>query len=135
MSPETRFIVGVVLFFVLCVSATGQQSMSEEQARHVSKLRNRLAHYDTGTKLDALLLDGSHHIGTLTEVGSDSFVLTVPSNSMPDSVNYLDVKRVQPTRKDYLARQLGKTAQDAPRVVVIALSAVAVITFLVLAVR
>lgn len=127
------------MFFVLSASGLGQQpmteSMTQEQARHVSKIRRTLDRYRPGTKLDVLLLDGSHHIGTLSQLGPNSFVLADRSNTKPESLNYLEVKRVQPTRKDYLAQQLGKTARDAPRVVVITLSAVAVIAFSALAVK
>jgi hypothetical protein len=139
VSPANRFSFGVILSFVLSASALGQQpipeSITQEQARHASKIRRTLDRYRPGTKLDVLLLDGSHHTGTLSQLGPDSFALADPSNAKPDSIDYLEVKRLQPTRKEYLAQQLGKAAHDAPKVVVITLSAVAVIAFLVLAVK
>jgi hypothetical protein len=81
---------------------------------------------DKGTKLDVRLSDGSHHIGTLSQTGSTSFVIVDPVSSKSESVDYLDVKRVQPTRKEYVSKQLGKTVNGIPKSAEIALIAVGV---------
>ena len=120
-----RFVAAVVFLSVLCVSATGQQPLTQEQIREVNKVRKKLAHYVTGTKLDVQLSNGSHQIGTLSQTGSTSFVLVDPASSKPEAIDYLDVKRVQPTRKEYMSQQLGKTANGLPKVAGIALLAVA----------
>jgi hypothetical protein len=115
----------VILFLILCVSATGQQPLPQEQIRQVNKVRKKLAHYVTGTKLDVQLSNGSHHIGMLGETGSATFVLADPANGKFEAIDYLDVKRVQPTRREYVSQQLGKTANGLPTVVGIALLTVA----------
>jgi hypothetical protein len=100
----------------------------------VNKLRKKLAHFDAGTKLDVLLSDASHHIGMLGETESATFVLVDPASSKPEAIDYMDVKRVQPTRKEYISQQLGKTANSLPKVAGIALLAVAaIIVFVVVA--
>jgi hypothetical protein len=54
----------LILSLILCVSAMGQEPMTQKQIRQVNKVRKMLAHYDTGAKLDVQLSDGSHYIGT-----------------------------------------------------------------------
>jgi len=116
-----------ILFLILCVAATGQQPLPKEQTRQANKIRKNLHHYVTGTKLDVQLSNGSHHIGTLSQIGSDSFVLVDSVSSKSEAIDYLDVKRVQPTRKEYMSQQLGKTATGLPKAVGIALLTVAAI--------
>lgn len=117
----------LILFLILCVSAMGQEPLTQEQTRHLNKVRKSLTHYDTGTKLDVKLIDGSHQIGVLSETGSTSFVLVDPVSSKSEDIHYLDVKRVQPTRKEYAAQQLSKTANVLPKVAVAGLLFVAAI--------
>jgi hypothetical protein len=117
----------VILFLILCVSATGQQPLPQGQNRQANKVKKKLAHFVTGTKLDVQLSNGSHHIGVLSETGSTTFVLVDPASSKSEAIDYLDVKRVQPTRKEYLSQQLGKTANGLPKVAEIALLSVAAI--------
>ena len=74
--------------------------------------------------------DGSHHIGTLTETGSTAFVLVDTVSGKTEAIDYLDVKRVQPTRKEYMSQQLGKTANGLPKVAKAALLTVAAIMVL-----
>jgi hypothetical protein len=93
----------------------------------VNKVRKSLAHYDTGTKLDVQLSDGSHHIGTLTETGPVSFVLIDSVSSKSQTVDYLDVKRVKPSGK----RQLGMSRSISYPAVDIVLISLALITILV----
>jgi hypothetical protein len=126
----TRFVAAIVLFSVLCVSATGQQPLTPEKIRQVNKVKKKLAHYVTGTRLDVQLNNGSHQIGTLSQTGSTSFVLVDPASSKSEAIDYLDVKRVQPTRKDYMSQQLGKTANGLPKVAGLALLTVAAIVVL-----
>ena len=83
------------LFLIFCISATGQEPLTQGQIHHVSKVKKNLAQYDTGTKLDVQLSDGSHHIGTLTETGPTGFVLIDSASSRSQSIDYLDVKRVK----------------------------------------
>ena len=111
----------LILSLILSVSATGQQPLTQEQTRHVNKVRKNLAHYDIGTKLDVQLYNGSHQIGMLNQNGTTSFVLVDPVTNKSEAIDYLDVKRVQPTRKEYMAQQLGKTANGLPKVAVAAL--------------
>lgn len=116
----------LILSLILCISATGQEPMTQQQIRQVNKVRKNLAHYDTGTKLDVRLSNGSHHIGTLSQTGSTSFVIVDPVSSKSEAIDYVDVKRVQPTRKEYLSQQLGKTAKGIPKSAEIAVITVAV---------
>jgi hypothetical protein len=125
----------LILSLILCVSATGQQPLTQEQVRHANKVRSKLAHYGTGTKVDVQLSNGSHHIGTLSETGSATFVLVDPASSKSEAIDYLDVKRVQPTRKEYISRQIGKTASGLPKVAGLALLTVAVIVVLSVVVK
>jgi hypothetical protein len=121
----------LTLFLILRISAMSQQPLPQQQLRQANKIRKKLAHFDAGTKLDVLLSNGSHHIGMLSETGSAIFVLIDPASSKPEAIDYLDVKRVQPTRKEYMSQQLGKTASSLPKVAGIALLAVAAIIVLV----
>jgi hypothetical protein len=122
-----RFVAAIVLFSVLCCSATGQQPLTQEQVRQVNKVRKKLAHYDIGTKLDVQLSNSFHQIGTLSQTGSTSFILVDPASNKSEAIDYLDVKQVQPTRKEYMNQQLGKTAKGFPKVAVLALLTVAAI--------
>jgi hypothetical protein len=133
MSITNRLVAIIVLFSFLCVSVTGQQPMTQEQIHHVNKVVKNLAHYDTGTKLDVLLYNGSHLIGTLGQAGSTSFLLVDPVTHKPATIDYLDVKRVRPTRKEYMSQQLGKTANALP--IAAACAGAFVIVLLVLAVK
>jgi hypothetical protein len=135
MFNTTSLRFPLILLLNLCVSAAGQQPLSQEQIRHVSKVRRNLAHYHMGTKLDVKLSDGSHKIGVLTQTGSTSFVLVDPVSNKPEAINYLDVKKVQPTRKEYAAQQLSKTARGLPKVAVTALLFVAAIAVYFVVVR
>jgi hypothetical protein len=90
----------------------------------VNKVRKKLAHYVTGTKLDVQLSDGFH------QIGSTAFVLVDPASSKSGAIDYLDVKRVQPTRKEYMSQQLGKTANGLSKAASIALLTVAVVVVL-----
>lgn len=119
--------VVLILSLILCVSAAGQQPLAQEQVRQTNKIRKKLAHFDPGTKLDVRLGDGSHHIGLLGETGSATFVLVDAASNKPEVIDYLDVKRVQPTRMEYMAQQLGKTANSLPKVAGIVLLTVAAI--------
>jgi hypothetical protein len=116
----------LILSLILCISATGQEPMTQQQIRQVNKVRKNLAHYDTGTKLDVRLSNGSHHIGTLSQTGPTSFVIVDPVSSKSEAVDYVDVKRVQPTRKEYFFQQLGKTAKVIPKSAEIAVITVAI---------
>jgi len=120
----------LIVFLILSISATGQQPLTQEQVRHMNKVRKNLAHYDTGTKLDVQLSNSSHHIGMLSETGSATFVLVDPASGKSEAIDYLDVKRVQPTRKEYMSQQIGKTASGLPKVAGLALLTVAAIVVL-----
>ncbi|MGA9061798.1 MAG: hypothetical protein WB341_09045 [Terracidiphilus sp.] len=133
MTIANRLVAVVVLSSFVCVSVTGQQLMTQQEIRHVNKVMKSLAHYDTGTKLDVLLNDGSHQIGTLSQTGSTSFVLTDPVAHKPATIDYLDVKRVRPTRKEYMDRQLGKTVDALP--IVLASAGVLTLVMLVVAIK
>lgn len=117
----------LILSLILCISATSQEPMTHHQIRQVNKVRKNLAHYDPGTKLDVRLSNGSHHIGTLSQTGPTSFVIVDPVSSKSEAIDYVDVKRVQPTRKEYISQQLRKTARGLPRSAEIAVITVAVI--------
>jgi hypothetical protein len=134
MPRASRLVAAIVLCSFLPTAATGQQSLTKEQVRHVNKVRNKMAHFATGTKLDVQLSDGSHQIGKLIQTGSTSFVIVDPA-SKSEAIDYLTVKRVQPTRRDYMSQQLEKTARGLPKVAVIALVAVAVIIVVGVVVR
>jgi hypothetical protein len=82
----------LILSLILCVSATGQEPMTQQQIRQVNKIKKNLAHYDQGTKLDVRLSNGSHHIGTLSQAGSTSFVIVDPESSKSEAIDYADVK-------------------------------------------
>jgi len=110
----TRLVAAIALLSLLCVSVMGQQPMTPEQIRHAHKVMKGVGHYDIGAKLDVLLNNGFHQIGTLSQTGSTSFVLVDPVTRQPATIDYLDVKRVRPTRKEYAAQQLGKTVNALP---------------------
>jgi hypothetical protein len=125
----------LILFSILNVTATGQEPLPQEQIRQVNKVRKKLTHFDAGTKLDVRLNNGSHHIGTLSETGSATFVLIDPASGKLEAIDYLDVKRVQPTRKEFAAQQLSKTENSLPKVGGIALLIVAAILVIGVAVK
>lgn len=127
MFKAKTFSLLFLLSLILCISATGQQPLTQEQIRHENKVRRSLTHYDAGTKLDVQLSDGSHQIGLLNQTGTTSFVLFDPESSKSEVINYLDVKRVQPTRKEYMTQQLGKTGKALPKLAVTGLLVVAAI--------
>lgn len=116
----------LILSLILCISATGQEPMTKQQIRQVSKVRKNLAHYDTGTKLDVRLSNGSHFVGKLSQIGLTSFVIVDPVSCKSEAIDNLDVKRVQPTRKEYISQQLSKTANGIPKAAGIALVTVGV---------
>jgi hypothetical protein len=117
----------LIVSLILCVSAPGQEPMTQKQIRQVNKVRKMVAHYDTGAKLDVQLSDGSHHIGMLTETGPTAFVLIDSMSSKSQTVNYLDVKRVKPSGN----RQLGKSRGISYPAVDIILISLALLTILV----
>jgi hypothetical protein len=126
MFKTKRLSLLLILSLILCISAAGQEPMTQQQIRQVNKVRRNLAHYDTGTKLDVRLSNGSHHIGTLSQTGSTSFVIVDPVSSKSEAIDYVDVKRVRPTRKEYFSQQLRKTANSIPKSAEIAVIAVGV---------
>jgi hypothetical protein len=131
----TRFVAAILLFSVLCGSVTGQepQPLTPQQIRHVKKVMKSLARYDTQTTLDVLLNDGSHQIGILGQVGPTSFVLTDPVTHQPETIDDLNVKRVELTRKEYLAQQAGNTLGALP--IVAACAGAAILLLLVVVVK
>ena len=130
MPLVTRFVAAILLFSVLCGSATGQepQPLTPQQIRHANKVMKSLAHYDTGIMLDVLLNDGTHQIGILSQVTSSSFVLTDKVTHKPETIDALNVKRVWLTRKEYAAQQARKTVSALP---IVAACTVAVVLLLV----
>lgn len=121
----------LILALILCISATGQEPMTPQQIRQVNKIRKNLAHYSTGTNLEVRLSNGAHQIGTLSQAGSISFVLVDPLSGKSEAIDYVDVKRVQPTRKEYVSQQLRKTAKSLPKTAEIALITVGVVLLVV----
>jgi len=117
----------LILSLIFCVVAMGQEPLTQDQIRHVDKVRKSVARYDLGTKLDVRLGNGAHQIGILNQAGQTSFILVDSETSKSVAIDYLNVKRVQPTRKEYMDQQLGKTAKGLPKVAVSALIFVAVI--------
>jgi hypothetical protein len=93
--------------------------LTPAQSHHINKVMRKVGHFDAGTKLDVQLEDGSHKIGKVSETGSTSFVLVDAVSGAVQTIDYLDVKRVQPTRKEYAAQQLNKTASSLPKLLII----------------
>jgi len=135
MSKTKSLSLLLILSLISCVSATGQQALPQEQTRQATKVRKKLAHFVTGTKLDVQLSNGSHHPGKLSDTGSANFVLVDPVSGKAEAIDYQDVKRVQPVRKEYIAQQIGKTANSLPRVAGIALLTVAAVAILFVVVK
>jgi hypothetical protein len=125
----------LILPLMLCISAPGQEPMTEKQFHQVSKVRKDLAHYDTGTKLDVRLSNGSHQVGTLSQTGPTSFVILDPVSGKPEVIDYVGVKRVHPTRMEYFSKQLGRTANSIPKSAGIALITVGVVLLVVVLAR
>jgi hypothetical protein len=132
MSKTKSICLLLTLFLIIHVSVAGQQALTPQQIRQVNKVRKNLAHYGTGTKLDVQLGNGSHQIGTLSQIGSTSFVLIDPASSMSEAIDYLELKRVRPTRKEYMSQQLGKAVNGLPKVLGLTLLTVAVIAVFVI---
>jgi hypothetical protein len=136
-----RLVAAVVLLFAFTASAIGQQSPqpptpapTPAQTHQINKVMRQLGRFDPGTKLDVQLHDGSHKIGKIGETGSTSFVLVDSVSGAAQTIDYLDVKRVQPTRKEYAAQQLKKSANSLPKlaiatvIIVVALCVVAIVS-------
>ena len=121
----------LILSLILCIPAAGQEPMNRQQIHQINKVKRNLAHYEAGTKLEVRLGNGSHHIGTLSQTGPTSFVLLDPLSSQSEVINYLAVKRVQPTRKEYLSQQIRKTANSIPKTTEIAVITVGVALLIV----
>jgi len=92
----------------------------------------KLGHFDPGTKLDIQLNDGSHQIGKVSNTGSTSFILVDSVSGKTQTIDYFDVKRVQPTRKEYAVQQLNKTTNALPKIAVAAVLIVAALCILAL---
>jgi len=99
----------LILTLIPGVSATGQQPLTQHETRQVNKVRKKLDHYATGTVLVVRLRDGSHLAGTLSQTGPTSFVLQDRVSNMPESIDYLNVKRVQLTREEYASQTVRKS--------------------------
>jgi hypothetical protein len=116
-----------ILFLIFCISAISQQPLTQGQIRHVNKVMKSLARFDAGTRLDVQLSDGFHHIGTLNESGPTTFVLVDSIANKSQTFDYLDVKRVKPSRNSQPGKSRGISY---PAVDIIAIS-FAVLTILV----
>jgi hypothetical protein len=129
-----RIFTAMVLFSALCGPATGQQPqpLTQQQIHQVNKVRKFLDLFDAGTRLDVQVNSGSHYNGRLGQMGSTSFTLIVAVTNKPQAIDYLDVKRVKPNRKDYATQQLVKTAKGLPKDLAIALIVVAVVVVVIL---
>jgi hypothetical protein len=118
-----RPVAAVALLFAVTLSAIAQKSppstLTPAQSHRINKVMRKVGHFDEGTKLDVQLEDGSHKIGKVSETGSTSFVLVDAVSGAGQTIDYLDVKRVQPTRKEYAAQQLNKTASSLPKLLII----------------
>jgi hypothetical protein len=130
----TRFVAAIFLFSALCGPATSQetppQPLTPQQIHQVNKVRKFLALFDAGTGLDVQVNSGFHYTGRLGQVGTTSFTLNDAVNNKPQAIDYLDVKRVKPNRKDYMSQQLAKTAKGLPNNVVAPLIIVAAVIVL-----
>jgi hypothetical protein len=125
----TRFVAAILLFTVLCGSATGQepQPLTPQQIRQINKVRKNLALFDAGTRLDVRVKSGYQYTGRLGQMGSTSFTLIDAVLNKPLALDYLDVKRVKPNPKDYLAQQAKKTVSALPIVAACAVAFVLVL--------
>jgi hypothetical protein len=125
----TRFVATILLFSALCGPAIGQepQPLSQQQIRQVNKVRKFLALFDAGTRLDVQVKSGFHYTGKLGQMGSTSFTLNDSVTNKPQDIDYLDVKRVKPNRKDYMSQQAKKTAKGLPKNVAAPLIVVAAV--------
>lgn len=129
MSTSKRWVAAVVLPLFLCVSVSGQQPMTPQQIRHVRKVANSLARYDTGTRLDVLLNDGNHQIGTLSQTGPATFVLVEAATLKPLTIEYLDVKRIQAQQSRSQQRGTFASVFTVYAVCVAAFATVALVLF------
>jgi hypothetical protein len=131
-----RLFAANILLFTLSVSALCQQSptptLTPAQTRQINKVMKKLGHFDPGTKLDIQLNDGSHQIGKVSNTGSTSFILVDSVSGKTQTIDYFDVKRVQPTRKEYAVQQLNKTTNALPKIAVAAVLIVAALCILAL---
>jgi len=131
-----RHFAACILLFTLSVSALCQQSatpiVTSAQTRQINKVMKKIARFDPGTKLNIQLNDGSHQIGKVSGAGSTSFVLVDSVSGKTQTIGYLDVKRVQPTRKEYAEQQLGKTANALPIIGIVVVVLVVALCFLAL---
>lgn len=116
MSIATRFVAAILSFSILCGSATGQQPqpLTPQQIHQVNKVRRNLALFDAGTRLDVRVNSGLHYTGRLGQIGSTSFTLIDAVTNKPQAIDYLDVKRVKPNRKDYASQQAKNTLAVLP---------------------
>jgi hypothetical protein len=133
MPRAIRIFAAMVLFSVLCGSAAGQepQPLTQQQIHQVNKVRKFLALFDAGTRLDVRVNSGFHYTGRLGEMGTTSFTLIDAATKKPQAIDYLDVKRVKPNRKDYMSQQLAKSVTPLPTILICTLIFVVVIFLLV----
>jgi hypothetical protein len=112
----TRFVAAILLFSFLCGSVTGQepQPLTPPQIRQINKVRKNLDLFNAGTRLDVRVKSGYQYTGRLGQMGSTSFTLIDAVLNKPLAIDYLDVKRVKPNRKDYASQQAKNTLAVLP---------------------
>ena len=93
--------------------------------------RSFLALFDAGTRLDVLVNSGFHYTGRLGQMGSTSFTLIDAVTNKPQAIDYLDVKRVKPNRKDYMSQQLAKSVKPLPAIAVCVVIIIVVLAIVV----
>ncbi len=135
MPLATLFVAAILLYSVLCGSVTGQepQPLTPQQVRQINKVRKNLDLFDAGTRLDVRVKSGYQYTGRLGQMGSTSFTLIDAVLNKPLAIDYLDVKRVKPNPKDYLAQQAKQTVDALP--IVAACVGVAVLLLLVVVIK
>ncbi len=116
MQLVTRFVAAILLSSILCGSVTGQepQPLTPQQIRQINNVRRNLTLFGAGTRLDVRVKSGYHYTGRLGEMGSTSFTLVDAVLNKPLAIDYLDVKRVKPNPRDYLAQQAKQTVSALP---------------------
>jgi hypothetical protein len=131
----TRFVAAILLFSLLCGSATGQepQPLTPQQIRQINKVRRNLTLFGAGIRLDVRVNSGYHYTGRLGQLGSTSFTLVDAVLNKPLAIDYLDVKRVKPNPKDYISQQAKNSVSAIP--IVAACVGVAVLLLLVVVVK